>query len=72
MPIYEYQCRECGHDFEILQRLGESAKGLACPNCDRKTLDKQFSTFAGTVAGDGPGSGGDCSPGNMCGPGGFT
>jgi putative FmdB family regulatory protein len=46
MPIYEYRCRECDHQFEILQRLGEGADDLACPRCDRHELEKLFSTFA--------------------------
>jgi putative FmdB family regulatory protein len=46
MPLYEYRCRDCGHQFEILQRLGEGAGGLACPRCRAAALDKQFSTFA--------------------------
>jgi putative FmdB family regulatory protein len=46
MPLYEYRCRDCGHRFEILQRLGEGAAGLACPRCRAAVLDKQFSTFA--------------------------
>ncbi len=50
MPIYEYHCRECDHEFEILQRIGEGANGLSCPRCDRQDLVKQFSTFA--AAGD--------------------
>ncbi len=46
MPIYEYRCQECEHQFEILQRIGEGADDLACPRCDRRRLVKQFSTFA--------------------------
>ena len=46
MPLYEYACADCGHRFEILQRIGESADGLKCPNCDAEHLEKQFSTFA--------------------------
>ncbi len=46
MPLYEYQCRDCGHRFEVLQRMGEGADGLACPSCDAERLEKQFSTFA--------------------------
>jgi putative FmdB family regulatory protein len=46
MPIYEYRCRECDHQFEILQRIGEGADGLACPRCERQELVKLFSTFA--------------------------
>ena len=25
MPIYEYQCEECGRRFEVLQKLGDPA-----------------------------------------------
>jgi putative FmdB family regulatory protein len=46
MPLYEYLCRDCGDRFEVLQRLGEGADGLACPGCGARILDKQFSTFA--------------------------
>jgi putative FmdB family regulatory protein len=50
MPIYEYVCRECGHQFEHLaRRLNEAAP--ACPECGTKRPVKQFSTFAAAVAG---------------------
>lgn len=70
MPLYEYRCRECGHRFEILQRLGQGADGLECPQCGAPGVEKQFSTFSA--------SGGDSSRGSSygaaggCGPGGFT
>ena len=51
MPLYEYTCAECGHRFEILQRLGESADGLSCPKCDASRVEKQFSTFASNSEG---------------------
>ena len=63
MPIYEYRCEDCEHQFEILQRIGEGAEGLVCPRCGVDHLVKQFSTFA---AGDSDGqatampSGGGC------------
>ena len=31
MPIYEYQCAECGMRFEKLQRFGDPAPDV-CPN----------------------------------------
>jgi len=72
MPIYEYRCPSCGHRFEILQRMGEGADGLACPKCAAPRVEKQFSTFA-TASGEGPRSasaaGGCGAPG--CGTG-FT
>lgn len=46
MPLYEYRCETCAHSFEILQGLGGSAEGLACPSCGSDRLQKQFSTFA--------------------------
>ncbi len=50
MPLYEYRCEDCGHRFEILQRLGEGAGELACPQCGKERLEKQFSTFASAAA----------------------
>lgn len=68
MPLYEYRCPECGHRFEILQRMGEGAEGLTCPRCGAAKVEKQFSTFASTTVGGGSAtSGGGCGPG-----GGFT
>lgn len=67
MPLYEYRCPECGHRFEILQRMGEGAEGLSCPRCGAGKVEKQFSTFASTTSGASAASGGGCGPG-----GGFT
>ena len=71
MPIYEYRCRGCGHQFEILQRLGQGPEGLACPKCGADQLQKQYSTFASNTGNTGEAAGRGCAaPG--CGPGGFT
>ncbi len=51
MPIYEYRCEDCDHRFEILQRLGEGADGLSCPDCGAPRLSKMFSTFAANADG---------------------
>jgi len=64
MPLYEYRCRDCGNQFEILQRLGEGAAGLSCTSCGAAALDKQFSTFAtssGSSSGFEAGAGCDAS-----------
>lgn len=61
MPLYEYQCTGCGHRFEVLQRLGEGADGLACPRCRLPRPEKRFSTFASsTGSGSTPASGAGC------------
>ena len=43
MPIYEYQCSRCRHDFELLVRAGAAPR---CPACDTPTLEKRLSAFA--------------------------
>lgn len=43
MPIYEYQCDDCGRDFEALLR---STTVPVCPQCGGQQLTKQLSVFA--------------------------
>jgi putative FmdB family regulatory protein len=43
MPIYEYECRDCGHRFEAIVRLNEST---ACPSCHSINLERLISLFA--------------------------
>ena len=43
MPIYEYHCRACRHDFEALVRTGDTA---VCPACAATDLDRLVSLFA--------------------------
>jgi putative FmdB family regulatory protein len=59
VPLYEYRCATCGSRFEVLQRVGQDATGIACPDCGRPEVEKEYSTFAGSVSG---GSGGGCGP----------
>jgi putative FmdB family regulatory protein len=40
MPIYEYECRACGHQFEQLVRTGDSP---ACPSCRGADLQRLLS-----------------------------
>ena len=41
MPIYEYVCGDCGHDFEaFLRKETDTAK---CPECASENLEKQIS-----------------------------
>jgi putative FmdB family regulatory protein len=40
MPIFEYECRACGHEFEQLVRTGDVP---ACPSCTSRELEKLLS-----------------------------
>jgi putative FmdB family regulatory protein len=48
MPIYEYACRSCGHEFEELVRSDEQP---TCPSCGRTGAQRQMSVPAAHSAG---------------------
>jgi len=43
MPIYDYKCRGCGHEFELIVLRNTVA---ACPQCQSTELEQQISGFA--------------------------
>jgi putative FmdB family regulatory protein len=43
MPIFEYRCRACAHEFELLV-LPKTTP--ACPSCGSADLEKRLSGFA--------------------------
>jgi putative FmdB family regulatory protein len=51
MPIYEYACHQCGHEFEALVRSNTVPE---CPTCHSTDLDKQLSVFATAASGAEP------------------
>jgi len=70
MPLYEYTCKDCGERFEVLQRVGEGAESVLCPECGGHEVTKQFSTFAASASGSGGTAPAGCGSG-ACGTG-FT
>lgn len=52
MPIYEYQCQECGHKLEKLQKSSDDPL-KDCPACDRPSLGKLVSAAAFRLKGGG-------------------
>ena len=44
MPIYQYQCRECGEVSEFLQPNVSAVRDLACSACGSHNLKKLIST----------------------------
>jgi len=52
MPIYEYQCRSCGHEYEALQKVSE-APLTQCPACNKPDLTKKISAAGFRLKGGG-------------------
>lgn len=52
MPIYEYQCTECGYEFEKLQKMSDAAL-VDCPQCGKPELRKMISAAGFRLKGGG-------------------
>ena len=51
MPIYEYQCQNCGHEFEKIQKFSDRPI-RRCPECGGRT-EKLISRSAFVLKGGG-------------------
>ena len=52
MPLYEYQCKECGHVFEREHGIGEKKK-YKCPDCSSAKTQKIISQVGVIFKGSG-------------------
>ena len=52
MPIYEYQCKKCGHRFEKLHQSFSEARVKKCPECGGK-VEQLLSAPAAHFKGEG-------------------
>jgi putative FmdB family regulatory protein len=43
MPLYEYACKGCNHEFEALVRNADAPE---CPACHGHDLERRLSVFA--------------------------
>jgi putative FmdB family regulatory protein len=64
MPIYEYNCNDCGRDFDLLVIRHSEADSQECPHCGSQQVTRKMSSFASV--GSSTGSGG-LSSGQSCG-----
>ena len=68
MPLYEYECAQCGAMTETLRRVVEADEPLACDHCGHRKCTRKLSVFtagssngsAGSAPEAGPGSCGHC------------
>ncbi|MDP1708288.1 MAG: zinc ribbon domain-containing protein [Gammaproteobacteria bacterium] len=52
MPIYDYECTQCGHRVEVMQKFSD-APPAACPACSQPTLRKLLSAPSFHLKGSG-------------------
>jgi putative FmdB family regulatory protein len=62
MPIFEYACTKCHHEFEALVYGKDKAE---CPKCHSRKLESRLSVFA--VSGTGKGASGPAPSAGPCG-----
>jgi putative FmdB family regulatory protein len=58
MPLYEFECSQCGAEFETLVMKSSDKEAVKCPNCGSRKLEELLSTFASGSSDCAPGSGG--------------
>ena len=64
MPIYEYGCQKCGHEFE---ELVFGSANPACPKCGSNDVEKLMSKCCHTGADGSSYDAGSAGGGSSCG-----
>ncbi|MDP3562383.1 MAG: zinc ribbon domain-containing protein [Legionellaceae bacterium] len=52
MPIYEYQCTNCQHAYELIQKMSDDPITL-CPQCQKNTATRLVSAAGFQLKGTG-------------------
>jgi len=52
MPLYEYRCDACEHEFEALQKISDEPL-KHCPDCEQPQLRKLVSAAGFRLKGEG-------------------
>jgi putative FmdB family regulatory protein len=52
MPFYEYQCKNCGHDLEAMQKVSDPPL-KKCPDCGKSQLQRLMSAPVFRLKGSG-------------------
>ncbi len=69
MPIYEYQCLDCGKKFDALRTMSQADSPIDCQTCDSPNTARKVTAAVGhsagrRLAGGGNSGCGGCSGGN--------
>ncbi len=67
MPLYEYQCQDCGQRFEALRSMSDADKPIRCECCQGINTRRQPSVFRAQSGGKVLAGMGGCDCGNCSG-----
>jgi putative FmdB family regulatory protein len=45
MPIYEYVCQDCQHEFDALRSMSQADAALPCTECGSEHIKRKISNF---------------------------
>lgn len=69
MPIYEFDCHDCGESFDKLVRSASRVSEVTCPSCASPEVKKKLSLFSSKVSGgtrsSAAGAPANCAPGGL-------
>jgi len=67
MPIYTYQCKNCGQEVDkMIKRNKKDNPGLTCPNCGNNSFERKISV-PGKIKSEASGNSGSSCPSGSCG-----
>jgi len=48
MPTYQYRCKSCGNELEIVQKISDNSLTI-CPKCEKESFERVISADGGFV-----------------------
>lgn len=67
MPLFDYRCDSCTHQFEVLVRNSNSSKEIRCEECGSEQVHRLLSLPAAPLQATTGGSSSPCGQGPPCG-----
>ncbi|MBW1739761.1 MAG: zinc ribbon domain-containing protein [Deltaproteobacteria bacterium] len=55
MPLYEFRCAKCGHEFEQIV-FSSDKRPMACPKCGAPKPERLLSIFSSSTSATRPGT----------------
>ncbi len=48
MPTYQYRCKNCGNELEIVQKMSDDSLTI-CPKCEKESFERVITAEGGFV-----------------------